>query len=49
MCRPPWQGPGNQGDQNQPLEADVNPADYRSVSIWRDRIDVPFGAAELTT
>ncbi|GAB2595941.1 DM13 domain-containing protein [Streptomyces capparidis] len=39
---------GNKGDQNYRLPADVDPAAYRSVSIWCDRFDVSFGAAELT-
>ncbi len=38
---------GNIGDQNYPIPADVNLADYRSVSIWCDRFSVSFGAAEL--
>ena len=40
---------GNQGDHNYPLPADVDLADFSSVSIWCDRFDVSFGAAELTT
>ncbi|WP_046777946.1 DM13 domain-containing protein [Streptomyces yangpuensis] len=39
---------GNKGDQNYPIPADVNLADYTSVSIWCDRFDVSFGAAALT-
>ncbi|CAL9351244.1 DM13 domain-containing protein [Streptomyces sp. enrichment culture] len=39
---------GNKGDQNYPLPAGVDPADFRSVTIWCDRFDVSFGAAELT-
>ncbi|MFD7029401.1 DM13 domain-containing protein [Streptomyces sp. NPDC059917] len=39
---------GNKGDQNYPVPADVNLADYSSVTIWCDRFDVSFGAAELT-
>lgn len=39
---------GNIGDQNYPIPADVDLADYRSVSIWCDRFSVSFGAAELT-
>jgi hypothetical protein len=39
---------GNKGDQNYALPADVDPADFTSVSIWCDRFDVSFGAAELT-
>ncbi|WLW50206.1 DM13 domain-containing protein [Streptomyces sp. YU58] len=38
---------GNKGSQNYPLPADVDPADFTSVSIWCDRFDVSFGAAEL--
>nr|WP_206439175.1 DM13 domain-containing protein [Streptomyces scabichelini] len=38
---------GNKGDQNYVLPADVDPAAYTSVSIWCDRFDVSFGAAEL--
>ncbi|MEI5098208.1 DM13 domain-containing protein [Streptomyces sp. PmtG] len=39
---------GNKGDQNYTLPADVDLDRYRSVSIWCDRFDVSFGAAELT-
>ncbi|MFF3722970.1 DM13 domain-containing protein [Streptomyces erythrochromogenes] len=39
---------GNKGDQNYEIPADVNLADYSSVSIWCDRFDVSFGAAALT-
>lgn len=39
---------GNKGDQNYPLPAGVDPADFSSVTIWCDRFDVSFGAAELT-
>lgn len=39
---------GNKGDQNYGIPADVNLADYRSVTIWCDRFDVSFGAAALT-
>lgn len=39
---------GNKGDQNYPVPAGVNLADYTSLSIWCDRFDVSFGAAELT-
>ncbi|MEW2634815.1 DM13 domain-containing protein [Streptomyces sp. NPDC048389] len=39
---------GNKGDQNYVLPADVDPADFTSVSIWCDRFNVSFGAAELT-
>ncbi|MGW2380235.1 DM13 domain-containing protein [Streptomyces sp. NPDC001658] len=38
---------GNKGSQNYPLPADVDPAEFTSVSIWCDRFDVSFGAAEL--
>ncbi|MFI9103127.1 DM13 domain-containing protein [Streptomyces fildesensis] len=38
---------GNKGDQNYDLPADVDLAVYTSVSIWCDRFDVSFGAAEL--
>ncbi|AVV45140.1 electron transporter [Streptomyces sp. P3] len=38
---------GNKGSQNYALPRDVNPSNYRSVSIWCDRFDVSFGAAEL--
>ena len=38
---------GNKGDQNYVLPADVDPAEYMSVSIWCDRFDVSFGAAGL--
>ncbi|WP_225630959.1 DM13 domain-containing protein [Streptomyces solaniscabiei] len=39
---------GNKGSQNYTLPDDVDPARYSSVSIWCDRFDVSFGAAELT-
>ncbi|GAA3351020.1 DM13 domain-containing protein [Amorphoplanes nipponensis] len=38
---------GNRGDQVYPLPAGVDPADYRSVSIWCKRFAVSFGAAAL--
>ncbi|MFI2435386.1 DM13 domain-containing protein [Streptomyces sp. NPDC018693] len=38
---------GNKGDQNYALPADVDPAAYSSMSIWCDRFNVSFGAAEL--
>ena len=38
---------GNKGSQNYPLPAGVDPARFNSVSIWCDRFDVSFGAAEL--
>ncbi|MGX1882245.1 DM13 domain-containing protein [Streptomyces sp. NPDC055287] len=39
---------GNKGDQNYALPADLDLKDLTSVSIWCDRFDVSFGAAELT-
>lgn len=38
---------GNKGSQNYALPSDVDPSTYSSVSIWCDRFDVSFGAAEL--
>jgi hypothetical protein len=38
---------GNKGDQNYALPAGVDWSAYTSVSIWCDRFDVSFGAAEL--
>jgi hypothetical protein len=38
---------GNRGDQVYPLPADLDPADYRSISIWCKRFSVSFGAAAL--
>ncbi|MEV6957425.1 DM13 domain-containing protein [Streptomyces sp. NPDC051183] len=38
---------GNKGNQNYPVPADLNLADYTSLSIWCDRFDVSFGAATL--
>ncbi|MET9565867.1 DM13 domain-containing protein [Streptomyces tauricus] len=38
---------GNKGSQNYAVPRDVDPSSYRSVSIWCDRFDVSFGAAEL--
>ncbi|MER5221784.1 DM13 domain-containing protein [Streptomyces flaveus] len=38
---------GNKGDQNYVLPSDTDPAAYTSVSIWCDRFNVSFGAAEL--
>ncbi|MEV6549959.1 DM13 domain-containing protein [Streptomyces sp. NPDC051597] len=38
---------GNKGDQNYTLPADLDLDRYRSVTIWCDRFDVSFGAAEL--
>lgn len=39
---------GNKGSQNYAVPQDVDLARYSSVSIWCDRFDVSFGAAELT-
>ena len=38
---------GNVGSQNYAIPADVDLAQLTSVSIWCDRFDVSFGAAEL--
>ncbi|MEV5712799.1 DM13 domain-containing protein [Amycolatopsis mediterranei] len=38
---------GNKGNQNYPLPAGTDLTAYTSVSIWCDRFDVSFGAAEL--
>jgi hypothetical protein len=38
---------GNKGSQNYTVPEDVDPSRYTSVSIWCDRFDVSFGAAEL--
>lgn len=38
---------GNKGSQNYVLPAGFDLAAYRSVSIWCDRFNVSFGAAEL--
>ncbi|WP_433796827.1 DM13 domain-containing protein [Actinoplanes sp. CA-252034] len=38
---------GNHGDQVYRLAADVDPASFRSVSIWCARFAVSFGAASL--
>lgn len=38
---------GNIGSQNYPLPAGVDLAELHSVSIWCDRFNVSFGAAEL--
>ena len=40
---------GNQGNQVYDIPADVDLADYRSVSIWCRRFAVSFGAAEVPT
>jgi hypothetical protein len=39
---------GNQGNQNYAIPADVDLTALRSVSIWCNRFNVSFGAAELT-
>ncbi|WP_128434105.1 DM13 domain-containing protein [Streptomyces cyaneus] len=38
---------GNKGSQNYVVPKDVDPARFSSVSIWCDRFNVSFGAAEL--
>ncbi|WP_422735628.1 DM13 domain-containing protein [Micromonospora sp. WMMD729] len=38
---------GNHGDQVYRLAAGIDPAQFRSVSIWCKRFAVSFGAAEL--
>ncbi|WP_093838208.1 DM13 domain-containing protein [Streptomyces aidingensis] len=38
---------GNKGDQNYPLPQGTDLDAYTSVSIWCDRFNVSFGAAEL--
>ncbi|WP_282699926.1 DM13 domain-containing protein [Streptomyces sp. CC219B] len=38
---------GNKGSQNYTVPADVDLTHYSSVSIWCDRFNVSFGAAEL--
>jgi hypothetical protein len=38
---------GNKGSQNYAVPEGVDPSRYTSVSIWCDRFDVSFGAAEL--
>jgi hypothetical protein len=38
---------GNIGDQNYEIPADVNPADFNSVTIWCNRFSVNFGTAPL--
>lgn len=40
---------GNKGSQNYAVPEDVDLPRYSSVSIWCDRFDVSFGAAELTS
>ena len=39
---------GNKGNQNYPIPADADISELTSVSIWCDRFNVSFGAAELT-
>jgi hypothetical protein len=39
---------GNIGSSNYPLPDDVDISQLNSVSIWCDRFNVSFGAAELT-
>ncbi len=39
---------GNIGSANYPVPADADLTDLTSVSIWCDRFDVSFGAADLT-
>lgn len=39
---------GNKGSQNYTLPAGTDLARYSSVTIWCDRFNVSFGAAELT-
>jgi hypothetical protein len=38
---------GNKGSQNYTVPDGIDPSRYTSVSIWCDRFDVSFGAAEL--
>ncbi|MBD9701765.1 DM13 domain-containing protein [Streptomyces caniscabiei] len=38
---------GNKGDQNYRVPGGVDPGDFGSVTIWCDRFNVSFGAAEL--
>ncbi len=38
---------GNKGNQNYVVPENIDPARFSSVSIWCDRFDVSFGAAEL--
>ncbi|HET6704106.1 DM13 domain-containing protein [Amycolatopsis sp.] len=38
---------GNKGNQNYPLPAGTDLSAYTSVSLWCDRFNVSFGAAEL--
>ncbi len=39
---------GNHGNQNYVIPADVELADFTSVTIWCDRFNVSFGAADLS-
>ncbi|MEV4813029.1 DM13 domain-containing protein [Micromonospora avicenniae] len=39
---------GNRGDQVYDLPTSIDPADFRSVSIWCKRFGVSFGAAALS-
>jgi hypothetical protein len=39
---------GNHGNQNYVIPASLDLAGFRSVSIWCNRFNVSFGAAELT-
>ena len=38
---------GNIGDQNYEIPTDVNPSDFKSVTIWCNRFSVNFGTAPL--
>jgi hypothetical protein len=40
---------GNVGDQNYPLDHDLDLSKYRTVSIWCKRFAVNFGAAPLNS
>lgn len=40
---------GNKGSQNYAVPEDADLSRYGSVSIWCDRFDVSFGAAELAS
>jgi electron transfer DM13 len=39
---------GNRGNQNYPIPADIDLTALTSVSIWCNRFNVSFGAAQLT-
>ncbi len=39
---------GNQGDQNYDLTADADLSRFRTIVIWCDRFNSPFGAADLS-